>query len=126
MTQVLLVDDSASLRAIEWRVLRQSGLPFDAALEAGDGPTALALLSQHSDVELVLVDLDLAGLIEFIRAVRRDPTWARLPLVVVSSGRSLPAPALTAGAQASLSRPFTGADACAVLEPLLSTRARGE
>lgn len=126
MSQILLVDDSAPLRAIEWRVLRQSGLPFDRAIEAADCRTALELLSQHADVELVLVDLDLAGVLEFVRAIRRAPAWAQLPLVLVSSGRSLAAPALSAGAQACLSRPFTGADARATLEPLLSIRARGE
>ncbi len=125
MSQVLIVDDSAPLRAIAKRVLREADLSFDGVLEAGDGRGALVCMSEHSDVELVLLDLDLSGAIEFIRDVRRDSTRQDLPLVLVSSGRSLPARALSAGANACLARPFTAAEARALLEPLLSARARG-
>jgi CheY-like chemotaxis protein len=125
MSQVLIVDDSAPLRAIAKRVLREADLSFDGVLEADDGSAALACLSEHADVELVLFDLDLPDAIEFIRDVRRDPTRQDLPIVLVSSGRSLPARALSAGANACLARPFTAAGARAALEPLLSIRARG-
>ncbi len=125
MSQVLIVDDSSVLRAIEWRVLRESGLAFDGVVEAGDGRGALARLSEHADVELVLLDLDLSGAVEFVHAVRNDATRQDLPIVLVSSGRSSAARALSAGADACLARPFSAADAGAALEPLLSTRARG-
>lgn len=127
LSQVLIVDDSPALRAIQWRVLCQSDLPFDGLLEADDGLVGLRRLLENSDVGAVLVDLDLAGagVLEFVSAVRDQPRWGRLPVVLVSSGRSSAAAALAAGADACLCRPFTAEAARAALEPLLTQNSPG-
>ena len=43
-SDVLIVDDSAAIRKILQRVLRQTGMSIDAIHEAGDGQEALDLL----------------------------------------------------------------------------------
>ena len=48
---VLVVDDSAVMRAMLVRVLRMSGLPLGTVYEAGDGARALDLLAAHDVVK---------------------------------------------------------------------------
>ena len=52
-SDILVVDDSAAIRKILQRVLRQTGMAIHAIHEAGDGQEALALLAEHP-VDLVL------------------------------------------------------------------------
>ena len=56
---VLLVDDSSTMRKIISRSLRQAGLDFGEIYEAGDGQEALAVLEKES-VDIVLSDINMA------------------------------------------------------------------
>jgi two-component system chemotaxis response regulator CheY len=58
---VLIVDDSAVMRAMILKTLRLSGLSLGAAHQAGDGSTALRLLSEHQ-IDLALLDLSMPGM----------------------------------------------------------------
>jgi len=44
---VLIVDDSAAIRKILQRVLRQTEMPFGNIIEAGDGVEALQVLANQ-------------------------------------------------------------------------------
>jgi len=55
---VLIVDDSNTMRKIITRSLRQAGLNFDNILEAGDGQAALDVLAKEQ-VSLVLCDINM-------------------------------------------------------------------
>ena len=57
--KVLVVEDMALIRMATVDMVEQIG--FDT-LEAGDGPEALALLRQHSGIEILLTDLGLPGM----------------------------------------------------------------
>ena len=86
---VLVVDDSAVMRAMLIRVLRVSGLPIGTVYEAGDGQSALALLAAHP-VDLALVDINMPVMTgdELLDRIRADERTRRLPVVIVSTERS--------------------------------------
>ena len=80
----LVVEDHAFQRQALCRLLRQAGI--EAALEAPDGESALAMLrSRRADEMLVITDLDMPNMdgIEFIRRLAAE--GLRLQLVIYSS-----------------------------------------
>lgn len=83
---ILIVDDSAVMRAMIARVVRLSGVPLGAVLEAGDGAAGLAALREHW-VDLVLLDVNMPVMDgeEMLHRLRADPETAVLPVVVVST-----------------------------------------
>jgi len=67
--KILIVDDSATTRALIRRAIQLAGIPADAIHEAANGLMALKVLDEH-DVDLVLAELG-AILIEKVRLASR-------------------------------------------------------
>lgn len=86
---VLVVDDSAVMRAMIIRTLRMSGLPLGDIHEAGDGGEALRCL-RESWVDFMLLDINMPVMDgdEVIERLRADPETADLRIIVVSTERS--------------------------------------
>jgi len=105
--QVLLVDDSASVRAILQVYLMGRRLTF---LEAEDGERALRLL-RLSPVDLVIADIQMTPMdgITFVRTLRHTerPQLRSVPVVMLTGDRSdaVRAQALEAGANALVHKP---------------------
>ncbi len=111
MRQAIVVDDSRAMRLLIGRLLKEVG--YDVA-EAGDGREALSRLgrlSATSPASLALVDWNMPEMngIELVRAVRADPTFESLQIVMVTTETELAnvAAALEAGADEYLMKPFT-------------------
>jgi two-component system chemotaxis response regulator CheY len=104
----LIVDDSRAMR----RILRQivEPLGFEIA-EAGHGIEGLARLSEHPDTELVLVDWNMPEMngIDFVKAVRENPQYEHVKMVMVTTETepSKMARALMNGVDEFLMKPFT-------------------
>ena len=83
---VLIVDDSNSMRKVVRKVLHQSGFPIGEYLEASNGQEALALIDSHW-IDLVLSDIHMPVMdgIEFIRQLRRREMGADLPVVFITT-----------------------------------------
>ena len=83
---LLIVDDSSTIRGIIKKTLRQTDLPLGEVLEAGTGREGLAQMRAHW-VDLVLADLNMPDMNgqQMIEAMGQDPLLAKLPVVVVSS-----------------------------------------
>jgi two-component system chemotaxis response regulator CheY len=83
---VLIVDDSAVMRAMILRTLRVSGLPLGQVTEAGDGAEALERL-REAPTDLVLLDINMPVMTgeEVLERVRADATLADLKIIVVST-----------------------------------------
>ena len=83
---VMIVDDSAVMRAMIVRTLRTSRLPLREIHEAGEGVHALALLDAHW-IDLALVDLNMPGMSgeELIEEIRSNPATADLAILVISA-----------------------------------------
>jgi two-component system, chemotaxis family, chemotaxis protein CheY len=107
---ILIVDDSSTTRAFIRRVIGLSGFKAENIYEAGDGKTALELLSKNS-VDVVLADLHMPEMDgeEMSRRIFSDPTKQHVSVIVVSADpneqriQSL----LQAGAKGYLAKPFT-------------------
>jgi two-component system chemotaxis response regulator CheY len=83
---ILIVDDSATTRAMIKRVLSLCGVPAGSILEAGDGTDALEILRARK-VDLVLADLHMPNMggIEMTQRMTADPALRGIPVVVVSA-----------------------------------------
>jgi two-component system chemotaxis response regulator CheY len=86
---VLVVDDSAVMRAMIARVIRMSGVPLAEIHEAGNGAEGLQRLREHW-VDLVLLDVNMPVMNgeEMLRRLRADPETAALPVIIVSTESS--------------------------------------
>src|SRR5438105_3829117 len=83
---VLIVDDSATTRAIIKRTIRSAGLPVDRFFEAGDGSAALELLACGT-IDLVLADLHMPRMdgVEMTRRLLANPETSSIPVVIISA-----------------------------------------
>jgi two-component system chemotaxis response regulator CheY len=107
---VLIVDDSAAIRKILQRVLRQAEIPVGTVYEAADGVEALELLRAQK-VGLVLSDINMPNMdgLEFLTKVRAEPAWEKLPVVMVSTEgtHAKVLEAVERGASGYVRKPFT-------------------
>ena len=107
--QAMVIDDSRAMRLILARIAGQLG--FDV-VEAGNGREALERLEQlESTPELALVDWNMPEMngLEFIMAVRKDPRYKSMTLMMVTteSEQGQIVRALAAGAHEYVIKPFT-------------------
>ncbi len=86
---VLVVDDSAMMRAIIIKTLRLSNLSLGKIFEAANGEEGLRALDDKT-VDLILVDINMPVMNgeEMIDRVRQNPKTANLPIIVVSTESS--------------------------------------
>ncbi|MBN1571528.1 MAG: response regulator [Acidobacteria bacterium] len=83
---ILVVDDSAVMRAMIIRILRLTGLSLGEVYEAPNGREGLKVLDEKW-VDLALVDINMPVMNgeEMIDSVRNNQTMADLPIIVVST-----------------------------------------
>jgi len=116
MVDVLIVDDSAAIRKILQRVLRQTDIPIGRVIEAGDGVEALAALkdaeiAQEPTVGLILCDINMPNMdgLELLSKLKAHPDWKDLPVVMVSTegSQTKVLEAVGLGAAGYVRKPFT-------------------
>lgn len=108
MANVLIVDDSSTMRKIISRSLRQAGLPVDEIFEAGDGIEGLSVLSGKS-VDLILSDINMPNMdgLEFIKQARANGCKAPIVMITTEGGEDILKQAIENGASDSIKKPFT-------------------
>jgi two-component system, chemotaxis family, chemotaxis protein CheY len=84
--RILIVDDSATIRAVIKRSIGMSGLEVEQLLEAGNGLEALEILSEQW-VDIVFADLNMPrmGGMELVEKMSQDSLLLSTPVVIVSS-----------------------------------------
>jgi len=111
MTKLLLVDDSAVMRKIIQRNIKETGLIVDEFVEAGDGNQALEKVNENLDLDLILLDWNMPNMsgIEFVKALRALDLEKRIPVVMVTTEGSDAkiSEAKNSGADGYLTKPFT-------------------
>ena len=82
----LIVDDSATMRALIKRTLTLTGLPIDAISESDNGRSAMVTLI-GGQFDLVFIDLNMPELsgTEMVARMRANPKLANVPVMIVSS-----------------------------------------
>lgn len=83
---LLIVDDSLTMRRLVRRTVEMSGLSLGRVSEAGSGEEAMLSLAEGG-LDLVLADLNMPGMggQGLIKAMSEDQRFSRIPVVVVSS-----------------------------------------
>src|SRR5437588_3801156 len=109
-SDVLVVDDSAAIRKILQRVLRQTGIAIRTIHEAGDGQEALALLGANR-VDLVLTDINMPKMdgLQLLASLKASAEWRDIPVVMITTegGEAKVSEAVKLGAAGYVRKPFT-------------------
>jgi two-component system, chemotaxis family, chemotaxis protein CheY len=125
-SDILVVDDSAAIRKILQRVLRQTGMAISAIHEAGDGQEALTVLADHP-VHLVLTDINMPKMdgLQLLASLKASAQWRMIPVVMITTegGETKVAEAVKLGAAGYVRKPFTADQIkeklAGILEPAL-------
>ena len=108
-SNVLIVDDSATMRKIVMRGIRQAGFEIGEIKEAGDGVQALEVLD-GGGVDVVLSDVNMPNMngLEFVSAAR-EKYGDKPPIVMITTEGSeeVVAEAMKKGANGYIKKPFT-------------------
>ena len=109
-SEILVVDDSAAIRKILQRVLRQTGMAIGTIHEAGDGQEALERLRKQR-IDLVLSDINMPMMdgLQLLASLRASPEWRTIPVLMITTegGETKVAEAVKLGASGYVRKPFT-------------------
>ena len=109
-SDILVVDDSAAIRKILTRVLRQTGMAIQTIHEAGDGQEALAVMALHR-IDLVLSDINMPKMdgLQLLASLKASSQWQKIPVVMITTegGETKVAEAVRLGAAGYVRKPFT-------------------
>ncbi len=123
MNKVLIVDDSATMRKIITRVLRQAEIACASVIESGNGVEGMARLASDPDIDLILSDINMPEMngVDFVKAVRATRAKESLPMIMVTTegGEAMMNNALALGANGYVTKPFTPESIRAALEAYL-------
>ena len=119
MTTILVVDDETPIVDLVRFTLEDADV---RVVEASDGAEALELARQvHPD--LVLLDVHMPKLdgLEVCRQLRREPAFARTPIIMLSAAgqQAERSSGISAGADEYLTKPFSPLALLALVEALL-------
>lgn len=118
---ILVVDDSATIRAVIGKMLSQNG---HTVLKAADGESALEL-ARSERPDLIFLDIVMPGMSGFavLRALRRDAITADIPIVMISGNVQATEQFYVQrfGADDFMKKPFGRSEVFARLEQLTSS-----
>jgi CheY-like chemotaxis protein len=116
--KVLVVDDSKLLHRMFEMMLRQYPL-----VHAYDGREGLERLSEHKDVDIILLDINMPRMngLEFLAAVKGNKDTARIPVVIITTEGTEDDTqrGLEAGASAYVRKPFRNEELLGVITKLV-------
>ncbi|HEY0163247.1 MAG TPA: response regulator [Edaphobacter sp.] len=123
--RALIIDDSAVMRKVVERALRQSGIDFTEVLQASNGEEALEALrgDAANKLNLIVSDINMPVMdgLQFLET-RRDQNLAPgVPVVMITTEGSEPfvLRAIAAGARGYICKPFTAEQVKERVIPLL-------
>lgn len=106
---VLIVDDSATMRALIRKVLAISGFKLGECFEGANGKEALSILERHW-VDLILSDLHMPEMDggDLLKALRGHDLWRTIPVVFITTEgrREVLQPLMQLGCQGYIQKPF--------------------
>jgi two-component system chemotaxis response regulator CheY len=109
---VLIVDDSATMRALVRKVLKITGLDLGECFEGANGREALQILEKNW-VDLILSDLHMPEMdgAAMVKAVRQNSLWQSIPVVLITTeGRQEVLDSFQNGIQGYIRKPFRPED----------------
>lgn len=102
--RVLIIDDDPLVRDSLCGVLREAGYQVDVA---ADGEAGLRALEAHAP-DVILVDLMMPGMNgrQFLRSLRAQDGYARIPVILMTGVHGLTVPPAALGASDVVEKPF--------------------
>ena len=121
--KVLIVDDSATMRKIVRRNLRQAGISVSEVIEASDGQEGCEVLEKDDSIDLILCDVNMPNMngLDFLDHVRAGSATAEIPVVMITT-ESTPDAVKTFiahGASGCVGKPFSPDQLEAVLSNVI-------
>lgn len=125
--RALIIDDSAVMRKVVERALRQSGIDFTEVMQASNGEEALEVLRADAaspvKLSLIVSDINMPVMdgLQFLEARRDQNLAAGVPVVMITTEGSEPfvLRAIAAGAKGYICKPFTAEQVKERVIPLL-------
>ncbi len=121
MKKVIIADDSATMRRLLSRMLRNIEEDLECLMtDGGDG--VLKFLDEHTDIDLVLLDWNMhvmSGL-ECLSAIRSREDTKALPVVMVTAEPRMNE-AIESGANSYLMKPFVPETFHETISPFLNS-----
>ena len=107
---VLIVDDSAAIRKILQRVLRQTDLNLGEIKEAGDGTEAVEILKDRT-FGLILSDINMPQMdgLQLLAKIKEMAHLKNVPVIMITTegGQGKVMEAVALGATGYVRKPFT-------------------
>jgi len=120
--KILIVDDSATMRKIIRRNLRQAGYDPTDVLEAGDGAEALTVLDGNT-VDVIFSDVNMPNMggVEFLDKIKADEATSGIPVIMITteSIKEAVSEFTSHGAAGCVAKPFTADKLGAVISQVL-------
>jgi len=124
--KALIVDDSAVMRKIVERAVRQAGIELSKVFEAGNGVEALAVLAENA-VDLILCDINMPVMdgLEFVKQLGSVASAKQAAVVMITTegSESHVVQAISLGARGYIRKPFTPDQVREHIVPLLAVKA---
>lgn len=120
MADILLVDDSKTMRLLVQRALRQAGYKAFSVDEAENGVDALRQLAANKP-KLILSDWNMPEMsgIDFLKEVRANKWTIPFGFITSEASTEIKELALSSGAKFVITKPFTSEDVQDALTPIL-------
>ncbi|MBW1670870.1 MAG: response regulator [Deltaproteobacteria bacterium] len=126
---VLIVDDSRSMRAVIKKTISMSGFKIDQCVEAGNGREALDVLAK-SWVDVIISDINMPEMngFEFLEELKKDSLLKAIPAIVISTEGSEKRiqNAFELGAKGFIKKPFLPEEIKKVLYEVIGVSDEGE
>lgn len=117
---VLIVDDSATMRKIIMRGIRQAGIENADFKEAGDGVEGLKAC-ESAKFDLILSDVNMPNMngLDFVKAVSDKGNAPPIVMITTEGSEDVVKEAMSRGAKGYLKKPFTPEKIQEVIGPFL-------
>ncbi len=119
---VLIVDDSSSMRAVIKKVIKVSGFNVGNYFEAGDGIEALKTL-ENDWIDIVLSDINMPNMdgMSFLSEMKKNELFRSIPVVIITTEGSEAKiqESISLGASGYIKKPFSPVDIKKTLSRLI-------
>jgi two-component system, chemotaxis family, chemotaxis protein CheY len=126
---VLIVDDSTSMRAVIKKIISISGFKMNQCYEAGNGVEALDILSK-SWVDIILSDINMPEMngLELLNRLKKDELFKDIPVIVITTEGSSERmeEAFNCGARGFIKKPFLPEDVKKILHEVIGVDEDGK
>ena len=106
--KVLIVDDDYINRRLIVSLLKKELYQVET-IESVDGEDALQTCKEHSDFQLILLDIEMPNMdgSDFLRLYKKDNHTSTIPIIAISSNDLRKKEILSLGANSFLQKPIT-------------------